>query len=141
MFKNLFPNKSREKEIKVGLKVSKLKKVTQLALPTECITLSKDNKVVLTQLEDTNEIVLVKYIPEMGDVFYKKAFEYNVTNHSVNSQVLADKLRDIFIIDEVEFTLNTEVKVIEGIEVLALTKSIKEDTVIDNVTEINTNLL
>ena len=120
MFKNLFATKKVEKVVRVKLEVKKLQKVTQLLLPDDFI-LDKNSKVVLTQLEDTNEIVLTKLVPEMGELIAKKAFDYNSTNHSVNSQVLADKLRELFDIDEVEFSLNTEVKIIEGVTVLILT--------------------
>jgi hypothetical protein len=129
MFKNLFAPKQKESkkivlnnQLLIGKKDRNNKEiqVTKILLPEESLTLTKDDKIVLTQIEDA--IVLVKLLPEMNEGFSKNAAQYNIGDNSINSSTIAEKLKDIFIIDEDEFKLEATLTTIENIEVLILNK-------------------
>ncbi len=149
MFKSLFTPKVKESkkivlngEILVGKKDRNGKEiqVTKILLPEKSLKLDKDSKIVLTQLED-DRIVLVKLIPEIkGSKDAEFAAQYNIGDNSINSSKFAEKLKDLFIIDEEEFKLEANLEVVSGVEILTLsriTESSIEDKSFGNIAGIN----
>jgi len=133
-FKSAFEVQPRaEKLPRTTIKVEKQDKITKLYFPDNYIQL-KGSKVFLAEVDMNDKDLLV--LTEWKEGYPNKHVSvYNLGDNSINSAPIANKLAELFDIEEESFELQCGVITVEGTSLLVVSDVVTEEVEED---EINT---
>ena len=121
------PKGALELELHPKVKVEKKESVTKISLP-DAYTQEKGTKCILAPVS-TEDGELLNTILQWQEGYPTRKEEianYNITDNSINSKDIAEKLREVFDIATEEIELTCEVKEVEGTKLVVITGKVEE---------------
>lgn len=123
MIKNIFNKPQQKKEVRKGVEITLTKSnFHKIKLPTEVesLNLDKDDRFILAEIEGDLCLIVVNEDIRNNEDLMKYSVKYNVTDNSLNSKKVSDKIRTMFEMDEATFNLEATLESKEGYNYLIL---------------------